>query len=145
MANLLSSQILSDIAAKMGDLEDTFANHVIVLYKANKISDKFDDEDIRSVGISLRCLISPRTNVDESNSIYFDDVGVAPKQQLTVYIFRREAYAKNIYDSNNNLLIDPTDQIVYNDDTYYITQRSQVGFFQEAGELIKIRLNKKID
>ena len=145
MADLLTSGIHTIIANAMADLEDTFAKHTVTIIQAETILSKFDDLDERGTGITLKCLMSPRTNVDESNSMFFDDVGVASKQQLTIYIFKREAIAKGIYTDADALTLNPTDQVVFNGDTYYITQSSAVGFFKTAGELIKIRLNYKLD
>ncbi len=145
MANLITPAILATIAQEMGNLEDSFAKHTFQLLQSDTITDKFDDIAGYANPITIKCLLVPRTRVDESDSVVFDDLGTTPHQQLTLYVFRREAIAKGIYDTSNKLLIREEDQILFNDEQYYINQKSPVGFFEEAGELIKIRVTKKIE
>jgi hypothetical protein len=143
--NLLNPTILAKIANEMNNLEDTFAIHTITLVKTTIISDRFDNNANYGAGIVLKCLVAPRTQVDESDSVFVDDLGVMPKQQITFEIFKREAVAKGIYNANTNTLsIELTDNIIYEGNTYYINQVSPIGFFERGGELIKIRATAKV-
>lgn len=145
MANLLTTQILNDIQARMYDLEDTFAVHNFLLLKPDVISDKFDNNTNYDYRVQLKCFITPRTRVDESDSMLFDDLGTTPKQQINLFVFKREIKNKGFYDTNTNeLLIKEEDQLIFGGEQYYINQISPIGFFQIGAELIKIRATKKI-
>lgn len=143
--NLLNPAILNKIANEMNNLEDTFAVHTITLVKTTIISDQFDNNANYGAGIVLKCIAAPRTQVDESDSVFIDDLGVMPKQQITFEIFKREAVTKGIYNATTNVLnVELTDNIIFEGNTYYINQISPVGFFQRGGELIKIRATAKV-
>lgn len=144
MANLLTSNILNQITNAMYDLEDTFAVHTFELLRPDALTDKFDNNTTYNNRITLKCVTSPRTRVDESDSMLFDDLGTTPKQQITFYVFKREVQSKGLY-VNGKLLIEEEDQVIFNGDQYYINQLSDVGFFVASGEVIKIRVTKKID
>jgi hypothetical protein len=143
--NLLTPSILAKIATEMATLEDTFAVHTITLVKTTLISDQFDNNANYGAGVTLKCIAAPRTQVDESDSVFIDDLGVMPKQQLNFEIFKREAVAKGIYNATTNTLdIELTDNIIFEGNTYYINQVSPIGFFERGGELIKIRATAKV-
>lgn len=145
MANLLTPQILADIQSSMFDLEDTFAVHNFLLLQPDVISDKFDNVTNYDYRVQIKCFITPRTRVDESDSMLFDDLGTTPKQQINLYVFKREIKSKGFYDTNTNeLLIKEQDQLIFGGDQYYINQISPVGFFERGAEIIKIRATKKI-
>jgi hypothetical protein len=129
----------------MNNLEDTFAVHTATLIRPNTITDKFDNEVNYSAGIILTCMLAPRSNVDESDTVFFDDLGATIKQQTTIFIYKREAIAKGLYTAANELQISIGDKFVIQGELHYINQLSPVGFFQQGAELIKIRVTRQVD